>query len=1268
MEDQPQEEKNYFNEIPFSYVCEVYEKIVSRKDKKKKCDILRAFINHHRERCGVECFHPLMRLILPQLERERGPYGVKEYNLARTYIRILCLPKEGVDAQKLLNYRNPTSVRASDVIGDFAEVAYWILRNKCGKSTKITVGDINASLDLISEKHASHDPRAVDEILISLFRKMSAEEQKWLIRIILKDMHLGLSTKQILYVFHPDSSEVYDLSNSLLKVCTMLKDPSIRYHELEIKLFEAFSPMLSERTDVSKLDMTETLLLETKFDGERFQLHYSNNKFKYFSRNGYEYTSNYGEDEYSGYLTMLIKKQLSPSITSLILDGEMMCWNSNRRLLLTKAANHDVKQLKMGNIIQPCFFPFDILHYNGEVLTNRPLLERKKLLDSSFQELEGTIMKAPYQTVSTNEEVLNAINAAIDRCEEGIILKKMDSVYKPKSRNSGWYKIKPEYTEGALIDLDLLILGGYYGHGKQKGKVSHFLMGLAVPNESGHPTKFQSLCRVGSGYSITELEELANKLAPSWLKLRPGLIPPSHLLAKEKPDLWIQPEKSCILQIKATEVVESKEYFFGSTLKFVRVQQIRDDKPWHDCLTTTQFIEIKNCYQGKLTSGPLQAGNRQFHRKKNNEIESLVAVKKTGEQPSSLTNILGSKEFSVINGFEGKSKESIEKMILENGGLVKNIPGSNTYCLIAGDMSLKVKNFCRSGKHVVAHFSWLNECLEKGQLVPWTPLSVAGTTLMGKTELNHNFDKYGDSYCDPVDENKLKLIMDRMKVNVTMSNDSLVRMNLLLHGVNNAYSFLCGTKAHFPKRANSVTHQKWANGRRLSLAQNLFKFCGGTSTDFVDESVLFIIVDTTEPFSLMDYNILVIDECGPDFCPKIVSTQWVFDCFKHKKLMPPLFEEYAKFYIICSNFYSVHLSRTSSPPVTKAFRKRMEDVPHLDVTVADDYKEGAYLILEKLRPSWPAKDIIFKIFTDGITNRLIGCSLSGANDDVILLRSYGKSTELFIDRKAEIRNFKILHREGYAPRFYATFNNGIAYEFVPGVILDETTCKDKSVFPLVAAMLARFHAIPVDEEEKNNPVLWTRLRKYFSLIPQQYTSEIKRKRFSEKFSRGLAGLEETISFLQRNLESEDLKVVFCHNDLLLANVICSDGSVTFIDYEYAGCSYQAFDIGNHFTEFAGVNNIDFARIPDKDFQHDWLKLYLAEYKSAVGESGPVTEDEIESLYQVVNKFILVSQVFWSTWALVQAEISELDFDFIDYAAMKMADYESRKNSIMPSGS
>lgn len=32
---------------------------------------------------------------------------------------------------------------------------------------------------------------------------------------------------------------------------------------------------------------------------------------------------------------------------------------------------------------------------------------------------------------------------------------------------------------------------------------------------------------------------------------------------------------------------------------------------------------------------------------------------------------------------------------------------------------------------------------------------------------------------------------------------------------------------------------------------------------------------------------------------------------------------------------------------------------------------------------------------------------------------------------------------------------------------------------------------------------------------------------------------------------------------------CLSGHVRFIDYEYSSYNYQAFDIGNHFNEFAG---------------------------------------------------------------------------------------------------
>jgi ethanolamine kinase len=68
-------------------------------------------------------------------------------------------------------------------------------------------------------------------------------------------------------------------------------------------------------------------------------------------------------------------------------------------------------------------------------------------------------------------------------------------------------------------------------------------------------------------------------------------------------------------------------------------------------------------------------------------------------------------------------------------------------------------------------------------------------------------------------------------------------------------------------------------------------------------------------------------------------------------------------------------------------------------------------------------------------------------------------------------------------------------------------------------------------------------------------------------------LEEEYALLKAELCGVSSPVVFCHNDLLLANVIynAEKSAVTFIDYEYSNYNYQAFDIGNHFAEFAGKN-------------------------------------------------------------------------------------------------
>jgi DNA ligase-4 len=52
-----------------------------------------------------------MRLLLPQLDKGRPAYGMKETALAKHYIEILNIAKDSVDAKKLLNYRAPSSAK-----------------------------------------------------------------------------------------------------------------------------------------------------------------------------------------------------------------------------------------------------------------------------------------------------------------------------------------------------------------------------------------------------------------------------------------------------------------------------------------------------------------------------------------------------------------------------------------------------------------------------------------------------------------------------------------------------------------------------------------------------------------------------------------------------------------------------------------------------------------------------------------------------------------------------------------------------------------------------------------------------------------------------------------------------------------------------------------------------------------------------------------------------------------------------------------------------
>lgn len=58
----------------------------------------------------------------------------------------------------------------------------------------------------------------IEQTLQLMLLKFSATEQKWFIRLLLKEMHLGIAHTKILKTYHRDGNELYDVCNDLIKV------------------------------------------------------------------------------------------------------------------------------------------------------------------------------------------------------------------------------------------------------------------------------------------------------------------------------------------------------------------------------------------------------------------------------------------------------------------------------------------------------------------------------------------------------------------------------------------------------------------------------------------------------------------------------------------------------------------------------------------------------------------------------------------------------------------------------------------------------------------------------------------------------------------------------------------------------------------------------------------------------------------------------------------------------------------------------------------
>ena len=152
-----------------------------------------------------------------------------------------------------------------------------------------------------------------------------------------------------------------------------------------------------------------------------------------------------------------------------------------------------------------------------------------------------------------------------------------------------------------------------------------------------------------------------------------------------------------------------------------------------------------------------------------------------------------------------------------------------------------------------------------------------------------------------------------------------------------------------------------------------------------------------------------------------------------------------------------------------------------------------------------------------------------------------------------------------------------------------------------------------------------------------------------------------------------------HCDLLSGNVIINPPpagsspeveSVAFIDYEYATPAPAAFDIANHFAEWGGFD-CDFSVLPTRSVRRAFIAEYLASYyshlssgphsstsstPSSASPNSPAFKTEVDKLFDAVDRFRGVPGFYWGIWALIQATISQIDFDYVAYVPVRLGEY------------
>jgi DNA ligase D-like protein (predicted ligase) len=191
---------------------------------------------------------------------------------------------------------------------------------------------------------------------------------------------------------------------------------------------------------VAKLPEGPDWEYELKFDGYRALGIRSAGRVRLMSRNGNDFSARFPS----------AANALSKLPDDTIIDGEIVALDESGRPSVNVLQNYNHSAIPLE------FYVFDILHLAGKNLRNRRLDERRELLRAkTMPRLSGEIRFSETLKASAAELVAAVKKQGL----EGVIAKRLTSLYEPGRRSGAWVKMR--INKG--IEL---VIGGYVPTGK----------------------------------------------------------------------------------------------------------------------------------------------------------------------------------------------------------------------------------------------------------------------------------------------------------------------------------------------------------------------------------------------------------------------------------------------------------------------------------------------------------------------------------------------------------------------------------------------------------------------------------------------------------------------------------------------------------------------------------------------------------------------------------------------------------------------------------